>query len=59
MDGLAQILVKRNVPFIVYSSDVITVADQEPAFASGVWLSKPSPPTDLIEAIETAMLSRA
>lgn len=57
-DPIARILVKRNIPFIVYSGDVITVADQEPAFAAGVWLSKPSPPTDLIEAIETAVLGR-
>lgn len=40
-DRIARILVKRNIPFIVYSGDVITVADQEPAFAAGVWLSKP------------------
>ncbi|QND46058.1 response regulator (plasmid) [Rhizobium lusitanum] len=56
--GVVRTLVERKVPFIVYSGDVETVSEQEPAFAFGIWLSKPSPPGDIIQAIKTTLLGR-
>jgi DNA-binding response OmpR family regulator len=53
--GVVRRLVERDIPFIVHSGNVEDVAEKEPSFRSGVWLSKPSPPEDLIAAIRMVL----
>lgn len=53
--GVVRHLVEREIPFIVHSGNVEDVAEKEPGFRSGLWLSKPSPPEDLIAAIRAVL----
>ncbi len=53
-DAVVRLLVEKEIPFIVHSGDVQSLVDQVPAFARG-WLSKPSMPADMVEAINNAM----
>lgn len=58
-DGLCyavvRLLVERKIPFVVHSGDDHSLVEEEPAFARGYWLSKPSMPADMVKAISVAM----
>jgi DNA-binding response OmpR family regulator len=51
---VARRLSEKGVPFIVYSGDPEGAGMEDDSFKRGIWLSKPSLPEDLEEAIERA-----
>jgi DNA-binding NarL/FixJ family response regulator len=51
---VARTLVKRRIPFIVYTGEATSLTDAEPAFAEGELLPKPSLPEDIVDAVERA-----
>jgi DNA-binding response OmpR family regulator len=54
--NIAERLIEDAIPFIVYSGDPASL-HAETAFAQGRWISKPSPPDELIGAVR-ALLAR-
>jgi two-component SAPR family response regulator len=55
---LAEILVERDVPFVVHSARRKVSHDSHRIFLKGVWVPKPAVPDDLARTVE-AHLSRS
>lgn len=52
--SVAQTLLQRSVPFVVYSGDAPALAkDASDVFSKGILLSKPCHPDELLKAIAT------
>ena len=49
------LLAESKIPFVVHSGDDHSLVEEEPAFARGYWLSKPSISADIVKAIGVAM----
>jgi hypothetical protein len=45
----------QQIPFVVYSGERASLADEEPAFANGEYLSKPALPEEVIAALKRAL----
>lgn len=58
-DGLCTAVVRhltnRQIPFVVYSGETASIADEEPAFANGEHLPKPALPEEVIAALKRAL----
>lgn len=52
---IAQLLYSRNVPFVVHSASVANSGFHHPIFLKGEWVAKPCLPSDLIEAVRSAL----
>jgi DNA-binding response OmpR family regulator len=52
---VAQILVNRGIPFVVYSGEARSTRNYNDVFLKGEWVCKPSPPGALTDALRTCM----
>lgn len=51
---VAERLVKRTTPFVIYSGDTHASADQDNLITQAVWVTKPCTQEELIEALRRA-----
>jgi DNA-binding response OmpR family regulator len=49
-------LAARAIPYIVYSGDPAATTDEAPEFATGMWLSKPCLPEEMISAVTQSLV---
>lgn len=52
---VAQMLVNRGIPFVVYSGEARSTRNYNDVFLKGEWVCKPSPPGALADALRNCM----
>jgi two-component SAPR family response regulator len=52
---VADILVQRNIPFIVHSARRSVSGERYRIFLNGLWIPKPSVPQDLMQGVENVL----
>ncbi|MVA37749.1 response regulator [Agrobacterium vitis] len=55
---LADILVERDVPFVVHSARRKVTHDSHRIFLKGIWVPKPAVPNDLARTVEAQLLKK-
>lgn len=55
---IAEILIERDVPFVVHSARRKVTHDSHRIFLRGIWIPKPAVPNDLVQTVE-AHLSKS
>ncbi len=53
---VAQMLVNRDIPFVVYSAEARATRNYNDVFLKGEWVCKPSPPGALTDALKSCIV---
>jgi DNA-binding response OmpR family regulator len=55
-DEVAEVLVARGVPLVIHTARRSATSDNHRIFLKGIWICKPSDPSELTGAVKTCLL---